>query len=66
MPRSSRTSAVLVTQRASYSRNSRWQPADDAEVTGPGTAPSGRPSAAAWPAVFSDPLRQPLSEILTV
>ena len=60
-PSSSSTSSALVTHRASNSRRSRWHPAEAALVTGPGTAPSGRESAAACPAVLSDPLRQPAS-----
>lgn len=49
-PYNSRTSAADVTQTASYSRSRRWHPADDADVTGPGTAPNGRPSVDACPA----------------
>ena len=40
-------SAARVTQVAPHSRMIRWQPADCAEVTGPGTAISGLPSSAA-------------------
>lgn len=35
-------SAALVTQAARRSRMRAWQPADIAEVTGPGTAISGQ------------------------
>src|SRR5690606_10958441 len=58
---SSAISAALVTQTASKSRINRWQPADAADVTGPGMAPSGLPSAAAWPAVLSEPDLHPAS-----
>lgn len=37
----------FVTQTASYSLMRRWQPAEAALVTGPGTAPNGLPSVAA-------------------
>ena len=46
-PSSSRSSGPSVTHTAAPSRSSRWHPADDADVTGPGTAPTGRSSAAA-------------------
>src|SRR5690606_22946742 len=59
--RSSSTSAASVTHTASVSRSSRWQPADAIEVTGPGTAPTGRSRSAAWWAVLSAPERQPAS-----
>ena len=39
---SSRTSAAIATSSASPSRIMRWQPADVGEVTGPGTASTGR------------------------
>ena len=62
---SSAISSAFVTQTAGNSRSIRWHPAEALLVTGPGTAPSGRPSAAAWPAVLSDPDRQPASTTTT-
>ena len=53
--------SASTTHTASNSRSSRWHPADAGLVTGPGTAPSGRPSAAACPAVLSEPDRMPAS-----
>ena len=38
-------------------RSSSWQPTDIADVTGPGTAMTVRPSNRARPAVFRAPLR---------
>ena len=38
-----------------------WQPTDDAEVIGPGTAPTIRPIAFAQAAVLAAPLRTPAS-----
>ena len=55
-----RMSAVLVTQVAP-SRMSWWQPADWAEVTGPGTAITGRLSSRVCRAVISAPLASPAS-----
>ena len=55
------TSAAPVTQTAPHSRMILWQPADTSEVTGPGTAISGRPRSRAWRAVFRAPLRSPAS-----
>src|SRR6266705_694725 len=46
---------------APHSLIASWQPADWAEVTGPGTAISGRPWSCAWRAVFSAPLRSAAS-----
>ena len=43
----SAASSVVVTSVAPNSRMRRWHPALAAEVTGPGTAPSGRPRAIA-------------------
>ena len=56
-------SAARVTQVAPHSLMIRWQPADWAEVTGPGIAISGLPRSAACRAVFSAPLRSPASTI---
>jgi len=55
-PSSSATSAVEVTHTAD-SRRSLWHPTDRAEVTGPGTAPTWRPTAMAWWAVDRAPDR---------
>src|SRR6266571_1725592 len=55
------TSCALVTHTAPHSLIASWQPADWAEVTGPGTAISGRPWSYAWRAVFSAPLRSAAS-----
>ena len=55
------TSAALVTHSAPHSLMARWQPADAAEVTGPGTAISGRFRSRACRAVFSAPLRSAAS-----
>ena len=60
-PTRSATSAASVTSTARPSRTSSWQPADAADVTGPGTAPTGRPSAAAVRAVLRAPLRSAAS-----
>ena len=60
-PASSRTSAASVTHTATPSRSSRWQPADAIDVTGPGTAPTGRSSRAAWCAVLIAPERHAAS-----
>ena len=59
-PTSSSTSSTRVTSTAP-SRIIRWQPADRPEVTGPGTAITGRPSARASAAVRWAPLRSPAS-----
>src|SRR5699024_3720400 len=56
-PASSTTSAVRPTRTAPPSRNSMWHPTEATDVTGPGTAPTGRPSASAHAAVLSAPLR---------
>ena len=58
---SSATSSAVVTQVHGSSLSNRWHPADEADVTGPGTTPRGRPSSTAWWAVFSEPERQPAS-----
>jgi hypothetical protein len=63
---SSAASSALVMRVAPCSRMRRWVPADAALVTGPGTAPTGRPSAVAWFAVFSEPERHPASVTITV
>jgi len=55
------TSSAQVTQVAWPSRISWWHPPDVLEVTGPGTAITGRPSSRACRAVFSAPLRSPAS-----
>ena len=52
-------------QAAPNSRSSRWHPAEAALVTGPGTAPRGRPSDTPCPAVLSEPLRHPASTTTT-
>lgn len=53
---SSRTSAALATSAAAPSRMSRWQPAETALCTGPGTAITQRPrSSAAMRAVMFAP-----------
>lgn len=44
-PSISRTSAAEVTHTPSYSRRMRWQPAEAALVTGPGTASDYTPTA---------------------
>lgn len=54
-------SSTEVMSDASDSRSSRWQPTEAALVTGPGTAPSGRPSVSAWAAVFAAPDLRPAS-----
>src|SRR6516225_8201613 len=51
------TSWAPVTHTAPQSRMMSWQPADNGEVTGPGTAISGRPWSRAWRAVLSAPRR---------
>ena len=48
---------------ARWSRMSAWQPADIREVTGPGTAMSGRPKSMACRAVLRVPLRTAASMI---
>ena len=58
-----RTSAALVTRAARWSRIGAWQPADVAEVTGPGTAINGRPKLMACWAVLKVPLRTAASMI---
>ncbi len=55
------TSATPVTHCAPQSRMTRWQPADAMDVTGPGTAISGRFRSRACRAVFSAPLRSAAS-----
>ena len=55
------TSRALVTHTAPQSLIASWQPADCADVTGPGTAISGRPRSCACRAVFSAPLRRAAS-----
>ena len=54
-------SSTEVMSVASDSRSSRWHPTDAALVTGPGTAPSGRPRVNVWAAVFAAPERRPAS-----
>ena len=54
-------SAALVTSTASPARMRTWQPADIADVTGPGTAITGRPSSLARRAVTIVPLRRAAS-----
>lgn len=51
------TSVALVMSDAMPSPNSRCVPALDALVTGPGTAPTGRPSCAARAATLREPER---------
>src|SRR5690606_34216036 len=53
--------SASVTHTAAPSRRSRWHPADAIDVTGPGTAPTGRESSAARTAVLSDPERHAAS-----
>ncbi len=60
-PASSTTSSASVTHTATPSRSSRWHPVDAIDVTGPGTAPTGRESSAARDAVLSEPERQAAS-----
>ena len=55
------TSSADVTHTAGVSLRSRWQPAELALVTGPGTAPTGRSRVKAWWAVLREPDRQPAS-----
>ncbi len=64
-PDASTTSTALDTSCASPSRIIRWHPVDDAEVTGPGTAITGRPNFRAQLAVLRAPLRQPASTTTT-
>ena len=52
---SSAISPASVTHTAPPSRSSRWQPAELALCTDPGTAPTARPRVSAWWAVFSAP-----------
>ncbi len=54
-------SAALVTRVARCSRISAWQPADIADVTGPGTAINGRRRSLARRAVAMVPLRSAAS-----
>ena len=55
------TSSAQVTHTAPQSRMMSWQPADRSEVTGPGTAISGRFWSRACLAVLSAPLRRAAS-----
>ena len=55
------TSCARVTHTAPHSLMISWQPADSSEVTGPGTAISGRHRSRACRAVLSAPLRSAAS-----
>src|ERR1039458_7729868 len=59
--RQASTSWTSVTHTAPQSLIARWQPADAMDVTGPGTAISGRFRSRACRAVFSAPLRSAAS-----